>query len=72
MKIVVLVSWRTTPDDLQLETQKRRCYLKKPFLDFVFGFEARTHPSSYLTSIMDKTYHGPVIALFSVKLQQLF
>ena len=30
-----------------------------------FGFEAMLHPSYYLTSIVDKTHHGPVIALFS-------
>ena len=39
---------------------------------YVFGFEAIPHPSFYLNSIMDKTRHGPVIALFFVKLQQLF
>ena len=38
----------------------------------VFGFEAMPHTSCYLTSIMDKTHHAPVIALFSVQLQQLF
>ena len=37
-----------------------------------FGSEAIPHPSRYLTSIMDKTRHGPVIALFSVALVQLF
>ena len=41
MKIAVLESWRTPPlsscwfNDLQLEIQKRRCYLKNPALDFV-------------------------------------
>ena len=72
------MSCRTTPvslpqsNDLQLEIQKRRVYLKNVALDFVFGFAAIPHPSCYLTSIMDKTHHGPVIALFSVQLQQLF
>ena len=39
-----------------------------------FGFEALVipNPSCYLTSIIDKTHHGPVIALFSVQLLQYF
>ena len=42
-------------------------------LDFVLlVFKLCSNPSYYLTSIMDKTHHGPVIALFSVQLQQLF
>ena len=40
-------------NDLQLEIQQRRCYLKNVALDFVFGFEAMPHRSCYLTSIMD-------------------
>ena len=58
------MSWRTTPvslpqsNDLQLEIQKRRFYLKNVALDFVFGFEAIPHPSCYLTSIMNKTHDG--------------
>ena len=36
-----------------------------------FGFEAIPHPSCYLTSIVDKTHHGLVIASFSVRLLQL-
>ena len=41
IKVAVLVSWRTTPvflcwsDDLQLQIQKRCCYLKNVSLDFV-------------------------------------
>ena len=35
-----------------------------------FGFEAIAHPSCYLTSIIVKTRHGPVIAPFSVQLLQ--
>ena len=38
----------------------------------VFGFAAMPDPSCYLISIMDKTHYGPVIALFSVQLQQPF
>ena len=39
--------------------------LKNTALDFcAFGFEAIPHASCYLTSIVDKTCHGPVIALF--------
>ena len=34
-----------------------------------FGFEVIPHPSCYFTFIMDKTRHGPVIALFSVKIE---
>ena len=30
-----------------------------------FDFEAIPHPSCYLTSIVDKTHHGPVISSFS-------
>ena len=58
-KIAALVSWHTTPvslcqsNDLQLEIQIRRCYLKNVALDFVFGFDPMLHPSCYLTSIMD-------------------
>ena len=37
-----------------------------------FGFEAIPHPRFYLTSIMDKTDHGPVVALLSVQVQQHF
>ena len=37
-----------------------------------FGFEAMPHQSCNLTTIMAKTHHGPVIALFSVKFQQNF
>ena len=31
-----------------------------------FGFEAMPHPSCYLTSIMDKTRHKPVIGLLKM------
>ena len=31
-----------------------------------FDFEVIPHPICYLTSIVDKTYDGPVFALFSV------
>ena len=37
-----------------------------------FGFEAIPHPSCYLTSIVDKAHHCPVIAPFSVQLLQFF
>ena len=37
-----------------------------------FGFEAIAHPSCYLTSIVDKTHHGPVTGPFSMQLIQLF
>ena len=62
-------------NDLQLEIQKRG-YLKTVALGgfgfCAFDFEAMAHPSCYLTSIMDKTHHGPFIALSSVHLQQFF
>ena len=56
---------------LNIKVQIRCYYLKNGALDFAFGFEALSHPSCYLTSIMDKTHHGPAIALFSVQRQQL-
>ena len=60
-------------NDPQLEFQKRRYYLKTIALDFaLLVFKLLPNPRCYLTSIMDKTHHGPVIALFSVQLQQLF
>ena len=37
-----------------------------------FGFEAILHPSSYLTSIVDKTHYEPVIDPFSVLLLRFF
>ena len=43
-----------------------------PFFGFcAFGFEAIPH-SSYLTSMLDKSNHGLVIAHFFVQLLQLF
>ena len=36
------------------------------------GFEAIPHPSCYLTSNVDKSYHGQAIAPFSVQLLQFF
>ena len=38
---------------------------------YAFGFESIHHPSCYLTSIVDKTPHGPVIALNYVAVQLL-
>ena len=35
-----------------------------------FGFEAILDASCYLTSIVDKSNHGPVITPFSVQLQE--
>ena len=53
---------------------KKDIYLKNVAWDFVLllDFEVIPHPSCYFTSIMNKTHHGLGIALFSVKLQQLF
>ena len=48
---------------MQLEIQKRRCYLKNVALDFVF-LVLKLCPSCYPTSIMDKNHHVLVIALF--------
>ena len=48
---------------MQLEIQKRRCYLKTVALDFAF-LVLKLCPSCYPTSIMDKNHHGLVIALF--------
>ena len=41
-------------------------------LCFWFLLEAILHPSCYLTSTVDKTHHGSVIAPFSLQLLQLF
>ena len=38
----------------------------------VFVFKSIPHPSCYLTSILDKTQYGPIIAPFSVQLLKLF
>ena len=58
-------------NDLQLEIQKICSYLKNVALGFVLLvlLEAVLHPSCCLTSIVDKTHHGPVFAPnFSVQL----
>ena len=72
MKIAFLVSWGTTL--VQLEIQKDVLFLEM-LLCFgycAFGFETIPILSCYLTSIVDKTRHGTVIAPFSVQLMQLF
>ena len=53
---------------------KKNIYLKHVAWEFVLllGSDVIPHPSCYFTSIMNKTHHGPAIALFSVKRQQLF
>ena len=60
-------------NDLQLEIQKKG-YLKTVALGgfgfCAFDFEAMAHPSCYLTSIMDKTHHGPFI--FSLHFSSFF
>ena len=38
--------------------------LKMLFGFYAFGFEVIPQTSCYLTSTIDKTHHGPVIALF--------
>ena len=79
IKIALLVSWRTTPgcpcSNLMIRSLKfkKDVYLKNVALDFVLlVLKFITHPSYYLTFIMDKTQHGPVIALFSGQLQEHF
>ena len=72
IKIAVLVSWSITPvtlcwsNYLQLKIHKRCSYPKHVacFGFCAFGFEAIPHLSCYLTSIVNKTHHEPVIALF--------
>ena len=51
----------------------RRSYLKKVALNFVLYvlLEVIPHPSCYVTSTVDKTHHGPVVAPVSVQLLQL-
>ena len=79
--MAVLVSWRTTPVPCANQMIcsfrfKKDVLILKMLLCFgfleTFGFEAIPHPSCYLTSIVDKTHHEPVIAPFSVQLLQLF
>ena len=79
IKIAVLMRWRKTSVSLanlmicSLRFNKR-CSFSKMLLCFefcAFGFEAIPHPNCYLTSIVDKTHHGPVIAPFSVQHLQL-
>ena len=53
---------------------KKDVLFSKMFLCFgfcAFGFEAILHSSYYLTSIVNETHHGSVIAPFSVQLVQL-
>ena len=45
--------------------------LKLRFGFCAFGFEGLRRPSCYLTSIVDKTHHEPVIAPFSVQVLKL-
>ena len=76
IKIAVLVSWRTAPclfDNLiicSLRLKKGILFLKMLlcFRFCAFGFAAIPHPSCYLTSVVDKTCRGPVIAPFSLQL----
>ena len=53
---------------------KKNVYLKHVAWEFVLllGSKIIPNPSCYFTSIMNKIHHGPGIALFPVKLQQLF
>ena len=55
-----------------LKFKKDVVILKMLLWILCFGFDGMPHPSCYLTSIMNKTHHEPVIALFSLQLQQLF
>ena len=76
MKIAVLLCRRTIPVSLRccLRSKKDVIFLKMLLcLGFcAFVFEAIPHPSCYLTLLVDKTYHGPFTAPFSVQLLQLF
>ena len=78
IKIAISVSWHTTPvslcwsNDLQLEIRKRHSYLENAALDFVFLVLKLYTIHCYLTPILDKTYHGLFIVLFSEQLMQLF
>ena len=52
---------------------KKDVAILKMLLSFGFcAFGFRNPFSCYLTSIVDKTHHGPVISPFSVLLLQLF
>ena len=60
-------------NNLHLEIQKWRCYLKNVALDFVFGLEAMPHPSCYLTSIMDiKLTMGQLLLFFLCNFSSFF
>ena len=57
---------------MQLEI-KKNVFLLKMLLCFdfcAFGFEAIPLSSCCLTSVVDKTHHGPVITSFSMQLLQ--
>ena len=80
MKTAVLVSWRT---QLQcscanlmicsLRFIKDVLILKMLFWILLLDLKLYIlHPNCYLTLIMDKTHHRPVIAPFSVQLLQFF
>ena len=59
---------------MQPKIQKRCSDLKKVAFLWIlcFALEAIPHPSCYLNSIMDKTRHEPVIALFRCNFCGLF
>ena len=71
------MSWHTTPvslcqsNDLQLEVQKKRCYLKNVALDFMF-LVLKLCPSKLFTSIMDKTHHGRLLLFFLCNVSSFF
>ena len=55
-----------------LTFKKDNLVLKLCFGFSAFGFEAIPYPSCYLTSIVNKTHHEPVIAPFFVQFLKLF
>ena len=63
--VFVLIQWTAAWNSIMFLSQKCCLGLR------AFGFEAMPHPSCYLTFVMDKTYHGAVVAPFSMQLQQL-
>ena len=53
--------------------QTKSQFFFQSFFGFcAFGFEDITHPSCDLTSIVDKTHHGPVIVFFLCNFGSLF
>ena len=56
--VLVLIRWSAAWNS------RKKLSLKCCSEFWAFGFEVIPHPSCYLTSVMDKIHHWPVIAFF--------